>query len=169
MFTLNIFTKVLCVCLISCACYRLSDSEWCSCLGCIHSTVSPAVTWWLHSCGILHYRNLDRVWSKKIGPIIQPYTFTLVAEIVLQPTCMCESVCYRNSAHVFISCAIVSSCLRKGGNSRTYCMYTTGTVPSSWNSVWMWLLCTHRRNGVSWPLWLEIAEWLFQILKGTVR
>lgn len=113
---------MLCVCLISCACYRLSDSEWCSCLGCIHSTFSPAVTWWLYSCGTLLYRNLDRVWSEKIGPTIQPYIFMLVAEILLQPTCMCESVCYRNSAHVFVSCAIVSSRLRKRGNSRTLCI-----------------------------------------------
>ena len=66
--TLNIFIKILCVCLISCACYSLPDSEWFSCLGSIHSTVSPAVTWYLYSCGTLRYRNLDWVKSEKIWP-----------------------------------------------------------------------------------------------------
>lgn len=130
LFTLNNYYS-LCVCLISCACYRLSGSEWFSCI--VQSVLLQHGSCILYSCGTQQYRNL-RSGQKKFGP-----SSNITSSHWLLKLCRsqhaCVKVCCRNGIHIYVSCAIVSLRVCNRCNSRTYCTCTTGTVPSSLNRL----------------------------------
>lgn len=74
--------------------------------------------------------------TKKLAPSSN-LTFSCWLLILCYSQHACVNVCVIETAHIFVSCARISSCWCKRGNSRTYCMYAGGTIPSSWNSLWL--------------------------------